>query len=512
MKERSRVYNVLKNIFLGVGNQVIVLLMTFITRMVFVRTLGVEYLGINGLFANIITILSVAELGLGSSIIYSMYKPLSENNMTKISALMNFYKKIYNIIAIVIFVIGVAIIPFLKYLINYDNEINNINLYYLLFLINTVVSYLLASRSVILNADQKLYITKIYTLLVSILQCILQIIILIYTKNFILYLIIQILCTFLTNVCGLITTKKLYPYLNEKDKLSKKDKKSIFKNMKSMFIYKIGGVVLNNTDNILISVIAGTKWVGYYSNYYMVISAIETFTNIVFSSLTASIGNLVAKTDKKKQYEIFNVINCIYNIVFGIGTVVLFIVINDFIRIAFGENYILGLDIVSAIVILFYIKGILTPIWMYRETTGLFESTKYIIIVTAILNIVLSILLGNSLGMFGILLATSIARIFTNIWYEPYILHKLHFKNSVRSYFEKNLKNIIFTIIIGILCYYFTINIKVYNILYFVIKTIIVTIITIILYYVLYRNTEEIKYLKSNVLDKILSKFRKKIC
>ena len=506
-KEKSRIYNSLKNIFLGIGNQLIVLLLTFISRIVFVRTLGAEYLGINGLFSNVLTILSVAELGLGSAIVYSMYKPLAEGDKKKISALMNYYKHLYNIIAIVVLILGICLIPFLKYLINTTEEIQNINLYYIIFLINTVASYLLASRSVILNADQKLYITKIYTVLVSVVQCILQVLVLVFTKSFTLYLVIQVLGTFTTNLCGVIVTKKLYPYINKKDILETKDKKEIFSNMKSMFFYKIGGVFLNNTDNILISVLVGTIWVGYYSNYLMVISSVETFTNIIFSALTASVGNLIASANKEKQYEIFKTINLICNVMFGFCAVGLQVLFNDFIRIIFGADYVLSMDIVIVIVLYFYIKGILNPIWIYRETTGLFKYTRYIIIITAILNVVLSIILGKICGMFGILLATVISRVLTNIWYEPLVLYRVHFKKKVIDYFKGNLFNFIITIMIIVVCGFITSPIKSVNIATFTLKGIICVIIAGITYYLCYRKTHAFEYLKVNIIDKIIRKF-----
>lgn len=504
--EKSRTYKSFKNIFLGIGNQILMLILTFLSRIVFVKVLGAEYLGINGLFSNVLTILSVADLGLGSAIVYSMYKPLAEDNKEKISALMNYYKKIYNIIAIIVAILGICLIPFLKYLINTEQEFENINLYYIIFLTNTVVSYLLASRSVILSADQKLYVTKIYTLIVFILQTIIQILVLLLTKNFILYLLVQVLGTFLTNLCGAVVTKRMYPYINKKDKLKEKEKKEIFKNMKSMFFYKIGGVILNNTDNILISVLVGTVWVGYYSNYYMVISSVETFLSIIFTALSASVGNLIVCADKKQQYMVFKTTNLITNIIFGFCSVGLLILFNDFITIFFGSTYVLSFEIVVVIVLSFYIKGILNPIWVYREATGLFTYTKYIFLFTAIINLILSIILGKICGVFGILLATVIARLVTNAWYEPFILYKIHFEKNVLSYFKENILNLIITVIIIVISGYIVSYINTVSIGNFILKGIICTIIAGLTYYLCYRKTEAFDYLKVNIVNKIIKK------
>ena len=508
MKE-SRIYNSTKNIILGIVSQILTLILNFGTKIVFVRILGAEYTGINGLFSNVITILSVAELGMGSAIIYSMYKPLAENDQKRISELMNFYKKIYNIVAITIFIIGIGLVPFIKYLVNTSVEIEHINVYYLLFLINTVASYIFASRTVILNANQKLYIIKIYNFIIYFIQCILQIVILLLTRNFIFYLIVQILSTLIANIVGAIITEKMYPYIKQKSELPKDERKKIFENMKSMLYYKIGGVILNNTDNILISILVGTVWVGYYSNYLIVISAIEAFTTIVFNALTASVGNLVAKSNKDRQFKVFKVINMICNIMFGMCAIELIILFNDFILIAFGNEYVLEKEIVYAIVLLFYIKGILNPIWVYRETTGLFKNTKYIILITAGLNIIFSIVLGKKFGVFGIVLATILARVMTNIWYEPIILYKVHFHQDVKEYFKNNGKNFIITIIIIFICTIVFERCQKINIFIFLIKGIVCMLIAIILYYFVYKNTEEYEYIKKNLFIPAINKIKK---
>ena len=508
-KNKCRIYNSRKNIAFGFGNHILVTLLNFASRFIFIKILGEEYLGINGLFSNILTVLSLADLGIGNAITYSMYKPLAEGNKEKISALMNFYRKMYNIIAVAVTVIGLCMLPFLELLVNTEQPVPHLHIYFILFLADSVVSYLLANRSAILTADQKLYITKAYQLVFQILKSIFQIIVLLITHNFIFYLIVQVLSTFASNVCGAIITKKIYPFLNKKAELKKSEKKKIFGNIKSVFIYKISGVILNNTDNILISVIVGTVSVGYYSNYTMIVNAITTFTNIVFSAINSSVGNLNAEKNKEKQLKIFYVINMLCNWLFGFCTICLLVLVNDFITLMFGEKYVLDIFTTFIIGINFYMAGSLNPIWIYRDTTGLFKETKYVATITAILNIILSILLGNIWGIFGILVATAISRLLTNIWYEPHVLFKSFFKTSAKPYIKKQLKNVICLLTSYALISLIFSGLGNPTIISFVVKIFVSVVLSNLFYWLMNRKTEEYQYIKENVLLKYIQKIKR---
>ncbi len=501
MQNNSRTYNSMKNIFFGLGSQIIILICNFISRTVFIKTLGSEYLGVNGLFSNILTVLSLAELGIGNAIIYSMYKPLATNDKEKITALMNLYKKLYNIMAIVILLIGLTLVPVLKYLVNTNIDMSEITLYYILYLLHSVISYLFASRTSILQADQKMYIIKMYTMIFTVIQQIVQIILLYLTHNFMLYLIVQILFTFMMNLYGAMKSYKLYPYLKGKQKLEKRETKEIFSNIKYVFIYRLGGVILNNTDNILISIIIGTIYVGYYSNYYMIINSITVFTTIIFSALTASIGNLNAVSNEKRKYEVFKIIDFCSAIIFGFISVCLLILFSDFIKIWVGEEFILDVSIVYTIVLNFYIVGRLNPISTYRDTLGMFKKTRYIFLITACINIILSIVLGKIWGMFGIIIATAISRILTNRWYEPFILYKDYFKEKISKYWKNNTYYIFCTLLNYIITYSICKNINVENIWGFLIKAILCGLLNIILYLIECYKKNEFKEL-INIIKK----------
>lgn len=499
MNKSSRTYNSIKNIFFSIGNQIITLFLNFFSRFIFIKILGAEYLGINGLFSDILMMLSLADLGLGNAMVYSFYKPLAEKNHKKIGELVNFYKKIYQFIAISVSVIGFSLVPFINIIVKTDKVIPNLTIYYILFLMNSVASYLFVYKSSIINADQKGYIISIYSTIINIIRIIIQIIFLLLTRNYIVYLIIQIVCTLLNNIFIAHKADKIYPFINEEYQLNKEEKRSIFSNIKSVFLYKVSGVLLNGTDNILISTLVGTIWVGYYSNYNMITGTISKFITTAFSSLNASIGSLVVDDDYKNRYSIFKILQMISFWIAGFCFVSIYILIDDFIILWIGEKFVLNQAILLAILFNFYIACVLQPIWSYREATGLFRKIKYIMIITAIVNLMLSVLLGIKWGVAGIITASALAKLTTYFWYEPIILFKEYFNTPSKKYFIHHMFNLIVVMvlafIIKILC---GMMIEV-NWLNFIIKVFICCTVPNIVYLFLYSRTVEFKILYKKI-------------
>ncbi len=504
MYRETRTFNSMRNISVGIANQVLITLLNFISRTIFIKTLGVEYLGINGLFNNILTVLSLAELGIGNAIMYALYRPLSLEDKSKVAAIMQYYRKLYHIVAGVVTVAGLLLVPFLPLLVNTERIVANITIYYVLYLCNTVFSYLFSYRASIVNADQKMYITKIYYFAFYVVQFILQSILLVVTHNFLYYLAAQILCTLGNNYFISKKAVKLYPYITYKDILDKNERRVIFDNIKSLFLYKLGGVLLNNSTNIMISIMIGTVWVGYYSNYGMFITALLLFVNIIFSSVNASIGNLNISADTEHKCSIFNVLNFIAFWISGFASITLFILFNDFIAVWIGREYILDRLTVGAIILNFYILGIINPVWIFRDSVGLFNHTKYVFMITSALNIILSVLLGKLAGLGGILISAPVARLVTNFWYEPLILYRIFFKKNSTEYFKKQLKYFILTIISGAAAYILTEWISVITLGGFIVKILVCGLIPNVLFYVLLRKTTEFIYIKRNYIDKIV--------
>lgn len=435
MNQKSRSYNSAVNAVVNIIAQFIIFLINFGTRKIFIVAFGENYLGISGLYSNILSVLSLAELGVGSAILYCLYKPIAENDYAHVNALINYYKKLYRIIGLVVAATGLLVVPFLDYLVDIEADIGNITLYYLLYLANIVASYFLVYKTAILTADQKNYVIKICTAIVQIIQFAVLTVIALVFRNYTLYLALQILFSILINVVSSLVASKKYPFINGKNQIDAEEKKTIWTNIKAMFAYQVGNVVVNHTDNILISVLVGTITVGFYSNYSMVVSAVSTFTALIFTSVQASIGNLAAKESFERQYVVFKKLSVVSFFITSFATVSFITLFQDFITILYTDYYLLDFNIVIACSLNFYILNILQPIYCYRNTVGLFKQTKQVMIYTAILNIILSIILGKICGLFGILIATFISRLLTNFWFEPVKLYKLYFHKPAKEYF-----------------------------------------------------------------------------
>lgn len=447
MEVKSRAANSARNVVIGISCQILTLLLSFVSRTVFIVVLGTEYLGVNGLFNSILTVLSLAELGVNNVMIYSLYKPVAEKDKVEVCGLLQYYKKIYKKIAVAVLLIGIAIVPFLNTLVNSDLAYSNLVLYYVLFLINSTISYFVAYKVALINANQKNYIITFVSTASTLVANIIQIIILLTTKSFILYLCIMVLGTILNNIIISVKANKLYPYIKKQNSIAKTKTIEIKENVKSTFIYKIGHVIMNNTDNILISIIIGTVYVGYYSNYGLIVTAVSTFISIIIQAVQPSIGNLNAEKKILKSYNFFKVLLLFFHWLSAFCSLCFLIVFNDFITIWIGESYLLGKSVVIAIVLNFYIQNIINPVWIYRETLGLFNQVKYLMICASVINLFFSVVLGIYWGLEGIILSTALARIFTTVWYEPRLLFRQIFKKQVREYWNRQIKYLFTTII-----------------------------------------------------------------
>ncbi|SFR64159.1 Membrane protein involved in the export of O-antigen and teichoic acid [Streptococcus equinus] len=500
--ENSRTLNSVKNVISNFSYQILLLLLGFVSRTVFLRILSIEYLGIQGLFSDILNLLSMADLGFNTAMTFSLYKPLANNDKKKISGLITFYQRVYRIIASSIFILGISVIPFLKYIINLETDLPHIKLYYFLYLLNTVASYLVVYKTTILQADQKAYIVTKYSSFFSTLQTISMLFFLWVSHDFLVYLCVQVVFTYLTNFYISSVASKMYPYINEKVKLSKSQTKGIFDNIKSVFIYKVSSVLINATDNTLISVIVGTVATGLYSNYTMITVKLTSLINTVFYSLTSSLGNLIVKEGKEKRYQIFQVLQTISNIFSIICVTMVLFLVQDFIKLWLGSKYLLDNMVLYAIVLNFYFSISLLPIWVYREATGLYNQIKYVMLSTAIINLFISIFLGNFIGLPGILFATSISRVVTYFWYEPILLFNKFFGHSSRIYFVAIMKSLGVLTIVIILGSLISMNIVVNSFIILIYKFFALLFVSSGVSIIFYRNSDGFKYMKQKLIER----------
>ena len=455
MGQKTRTEYSLLNIITGLGGYALNTIIGLICRMVFTRTLSAEYLGIGGLFTNILSMLSLAELGIGSAIVYALYKPLAVGNKDQIASLIKFYGQCYRVIGVVVGVIGIALMPFLNLLIKEPNIKESIYLIYGLYLFNAASSYFFSYRSSLIMAAQQNYIVTATNYAVTVLQSILQIVWLFATHEYIGYLIIQCIGGFVYNITISTIASKKYPYIKSRciRPLKKEERNRLTKNVRALVIWKLCGLLVNSTDNVIITYFSGLAITGLSSNYTLLSTTLNSLLSQIFNGITASVGNLNASESREKKLNIFNVLNLANFWFFGWAAIGIFVVSSDIVHLMFGESYVLPATIPLVIALNFYMVGMQNAVWTYKNTMGLFRQGRYLLILTAAINLVCSLWLGKLWGLFGILLATAISRACTNAWYDPYAVFKYGLKEKVSVYYKKYGLYALVLVVAGVACY-----------------------------------------------------------
>lgn len=523
MSEGSRVNKSLKNTVFGMVGIICSLVVSFATKSVFVRLLGAEYNGVNGLFTNILQVLNLAELGFATSIAYALYKPLKAGDERTTAALMSYFAKIYRIIAIVVTVAGCCCIPFLQYLIAEDLSelsftIKQLRGYFAMFLANTVCSYLLAYKRTIITADQNNYLVTNVDNTFNILLNIVQIILLLIYKNFYAYLATMIAKTVINNLVLHIIASKKYPYLHtyRKEKLSKIEKSAIFKNVQAAFLHRIGGVIIFSTTSIVISAFVSLVDAGKYSNYILIVNSVNMFINIIFNSVTASIGNLCVDESEERQYDIFKKIRYLAFFAAVFSYVCYIILFNPFIEIWVGGDMVMSMWVVFAISLNAMVGYLRKAVNAFKDAKGMFRNDWYKPLLEAGVGIGLAIGLSYVWGTFGVIIGYTLATIFIAVPVENFVL----FRQGLHKPFLNQL-----LILVGVTAFAFAVGAAGYfigtfipsGIGWFVLRFIFAVVFAAVPFILATCRTKEFKYYKNlamtimrKIVGKIKAKLRKK--
>ena len=508
-----RTENSLKNIFSSFASNIILNIIKFVCRIIFVKIIGELYLGVNGLLSNVLGLLSLAELGIGTAINYSLYKPVADNDKQKIKSLMKFYKKAYHIIAIVVLIIGLILLPFLPFFIKDTKGIENLNIIYLIFLFNQAIGYLYSYKRTLIIADQKSYKLVPFTVLFNFIVNVFQIIFLFLTKNYIVYLLIQSIFIVIENITINNYINKQYPFIKNMDNVKNIDNKElekIKKNVKALMFHKVGSYAVNSTDNLIISKFIGIREVGYYSNYSSLIMIISGFIYTFISNITASFGNLIVKEKPKKRLKVFEEMNFIYYIMYGISTVCFLNLFNPFIGFVYGERFVLSTACVYLITINYYLLGMTNITGLVQSAAGLYDNDKFVPLIQATVNLVISIVLGIKLGLVGVFIGTLVSTMLP-LTIKPIIIYRHVFEISPIRYLKDSIKQIIvlsLSIILSFLVLkYFIVKNIILKLTINLIVSLIIPSILILLAYgksEVYNSTlSRIKYLISSKKEKV---------
>lgn len=412
----------------------------FATRTVFMYTLSREYLGLNGLFTSFLSLLSLSELGIGTAITYALYKPLANRDEGQISALMNLFARAYRIIGVVIAAVGVLLYPFIGFFIEDIPDVSHMEAIYGLFLANTALSYFFSYRRTLITADQREAVNTFNQSGFLILQNILQMALLITTREYLLYLGAQILCTLLSNWAIVRKSDRLYPFLRENRHLrvSPDTFCSIRRNAAAMVMHQIGAVMVTGTDNMMIAWV-DIALLASYSNYTLVTQTLTTILRQVLGAVTAGVGNLIATEEVPRQRAIFNRILLVNFWLYGFFAVALAVMLEPFITAWAPEDYRLPFDTTLLIAINFYLFGMRRTNVMYIDAAGLFWPLRFKSIAEALVNLAASFYFLAVLGwgINGVLLGTVVSTLTTNFWWEPLVVFRRHFRQPLAGYFMR---------------------------------------------------------------------------
>ena len=441
MKFNNKSYksNAIKTSVFAFGQQFVQIFITFAYRTVFLMFLSKEYLGINGLFTNILQLFSLAELGIGSAITYSMYKPFSERDIKKINSLICFYKRIYNILALVILVLGICFYPFIKYTVNISEVPPDVNLtvVYFLFVAQSVVTYLFVYKQSILMADQQNHVISLFNTILQVVSYVVKIVLLIITRKYERVLFSDVLTNLIINfVFGLMISKKYNEVFKGKEKISTDERSTIYKNTAALLCHKVGTIVVSATDNIILSKFASLISVGLYSNYATITLAVTNLTTRLFSNLIPTVASYVLNKSKEESYDLFKRMVFLNQWVACFTTSALFLLINPFINIWLDETFLLPQFVVVWICIQHYMQVTNLTANVFLNGCGLFMRDKIRPLIESVLNIVISIILVKKLGIAGVFIGTVVSGLLTYYWRTPFLIFKHHFKSNFIRYWK----------------------------------------------------------------------------
>lgn len=493
----------IKNSAWGLLQQVVICVLSLFSRRVMLDTIGIEGVGLNGLLANVVSMLSVADLGISSAIVFHMCSPLAKGDEDEICRLMDFYRTVYKIIIAVIMGLGICLMPFMRYIVH-DTRFTDeyVLLIYLLFLMQTSSTYLFAYKRSLLSADQKQYIITLFDLIFKIISVTGGIVILKVTNELSYYLLFLLVTGIINNMMISVKTDKLYPYIVHKNKkLSKTKQKKIFSDVKSIFIGRLSGTVTTSTDNILISTFVGTAVTGMYSNYTIILNTLISVMNQFSNGMIGSLGNLLV-TEKNTYIEsVLRKLMFMMSFLVSFCAVCLSSLIDPFITLAFGDGLLLERYVVYICIAVFYFSTIKIPVWDVVRVSGLFREDKYISIVGTAVNLVMSLFLGMSIGISGILIGTICTYII------QYILKIiLFYRRFLGMGFAKPLlANIFYFLLTLAECLaagYLTRILPIENAyLKFTVTAVIAPVFAVLINVLIFCRTEEFVYLKEKLLS-----------
>ena len=508
-EQSSRTKNALRNTKYSLIAKIIHLILGFASRTVFIYVLGSSYLGINGLYSEILSVLSFADLGFGTAMTFAMYSPVARKDYQQTVRLLDFYRKVYRVVALIILLLGLAILPFLQYLVKGADMLSvfDLRLYFVLFLLNTVFSYFVTYKYSYINALQQNWLITRINMILNSLTVIVQMITILLFKSFLFYLLTQTVLLLGSRLIIAGYLDKKYPILTEKPEtpLNTEERRTILHEVRGLAVHKFSSVAVHQTDNILISSLTelGVLAVGFVSNYNLLINAVLGFVAQIFDSITSGFGNLVASSSRENFRKVFIVANFINFWIYGFCCIAFFILIPPFITLWIGSDKLIDSVSFFLIIINCYLQGQCTVFNNARNAVGDFNKDKWWALVQALVNLIVSVICARKIGLVGIYIGTVASRMIYVI-FRPYSTYKIMFNRNCGEYYVQLGKYFSSAMLAGVLTWLITSKILgSVTILRFLLATVTVTIIPNVTFYLLYRRTDAYADVRKRTLNSL---------
>lgn len=492
----ERTKNATRNMIFGWIQSIYSMIMPFATRTAMIYFLGVEYLGLNSLFTSVLSVLNLAELGVGSAMVYSMYKPIAEDNTEKICALMRLYRYYYRIIGLIIAIAGIVVTPFIPNLIKGSVPADiNIYILYLMNLASTVLTYWLFSyKNCLLAAHQRADVSSKISMSVSFVTTVLQLLVLCVARDYYFYLIVCLMSSVINNITTAVIVNKMYPTYHPIGKLERTEVKEINKRVRDLFTSKIGTVVVNSVDTLVISAFLGLAILAMYQNYFYIMTSIRTFITVVFSACTAGIGNSLILESKEKNLNDLKKFLFIICWLSGVCSCCFLGLYQPFMKVWLGEELMLDFGIVICIVLQFFIMEINQLLNLYKDAAGMWHEDRFRPLVTAGANLVMNLIMVHFWGLSGIMISTILSMMLVGM---PWLLHNLFTvlfdKKELKAFLLKVLYYVTVVLVSCCVCVWICSMVQLGDWSTLILRLVICCIVPNVIYVCVYYHTSEFR-------------------
>ena len=501
----SRLKNSINNIFFGFLSKFVQTLFPFFIRSLFIKKIGIDCLGLTNLCTSILGVLSLADLGFAGVIVFFMYKPVAENDTNQVALLLNYFKKIYRVVGLIILFCGLVILPFLKSFIHGDVPANvNVYIVFLIYLLNSVISYFLfAYKSSILNANQRLDIENKLSTVVSLITYFAQTLILLLCSNIYVYLIVLPLSTTILNIIRAKIVDRLFPSENFIGKLSAEERKDIRTKVLATFFFKIDSIVIKMADSIVISSFLGLVTLANYNNYFLILNGIMGFLEVIQSSIRPSIGNSIVSESVEKNYFDMKKLFFVFSYLLILSGSCFLTMYQPFISLWIGDEYLLPYSTVIWLVVYFYAWYFILPVNIYKDANGFWNQDRFRPLIEAPFNLILNIILVKIIGLNGVLISTIATIVFISFPVIYFVMNKYYFIGKVWDYSKKTMKYVLTAILINTLCVFICSFLNISGLLKVLFSFVISIGVTSLVYLLLFFRTEEFFAIKCLIKDKV---------